>query len=468
MSNYARDFSDVTITNGSSTLQINSNDSNFAIAPGSRLFLNGFLPVTVTAGDTINRTLTLAAQWPHADQINVQAALIPIGLGDWLLQALDNNRAAYEAFVATIEGQEDPLTEVKWSDIVAATLPEFVKRWAKYSEITDKPAYAQGWPSFENVTGTLTREQLPEDIETDNKRTQALSPPVKTEASLTHRLIDYPKLKLTETIPTESPNNRREMLFDDIRGLVHVALTDRWFSIPNTIEKRKFMVKIANRYIQLNSSYTGTITMRVYPLGGGGNGLPNNPTLANNQWHTITESVSGLSQIARDFEGIIDYIEMDGRWQTFDSDQSHFHSIDAYYASGSGTAVSPFRDFYLRSDGYWYGNDITPETPLSMGPSWSQDATNKKLFTVSGAVDSDDALRFFGSNFDGYEMEVILKSNIDNDFALTISNSDPNIVYYSEIGKYITNERIYLKRHNSAITGTVEIESLRMRVVNYE
>jgi hypothetical protein len=468
MSNYARDFSDVTITAGSDTLQINSNDSNFAIAPGSRLFLNGFLPVTVTVGDTINRTLTLAAPWPHADQVNVPAALIPIGLGDWLLQALDNNRAAYEAFVATIEGQEEPLTEVEWSDIVAATLPEFVKRWAKYSEIADKPDYAQGWPDFENVTGKVSQEQLPDSIETDSKRTQALSPPVKTEASLTHRLIDYPKLKLTETIPTESPNNRREMLFDDIRGLVHVALTDRWFSIPNTIEKRKFMVKIANRYIQLNSSYTGTITMRVYPLGGGGNGLPNNPTLANNQWHTITESVSGLSQIARDFEGIIDYIEMDGRWQTFDSDQSHFYSIDAYYASGSGTAVSPFIDFYLRSDGYWYSNDITPETPHSMGASWSQDSTNKKLFTVSGAVDSDDALRFFGSNFDGYEMEVILKSNIDNDFALTISNSDPNIVYYSEIGKYITNERIYLKRNNTAITGTVEIESLRMRVVNYE
>ena len=135
MSNYARDFSDVTITAGSDTLQINSNDSNFAIAPGSRLFLNDFLPVTVTAGDTINRTLTLATPWPHADQINVPAALIPIGLGDWLLQALDSNRAAYEAFVATIEGQEEPLTEVEWGNIVASTLPEFVKRWGKYSEI---------------------------------------------------------------------------------------------------------------------------------------------------------------------------------------------------------------------------------------------------------------------------------------------------------------------------------------------
>ena len=298
----------------------------------------------------------------------------------------------------------------------------------------------------------------------------ANSPITKTEASLTHRLIDYPKLKKTETVPTESPNNRREMLFDDIRRQIHIALTADWFTIPTAIAHRKFMVKIANRYLQFNNAYTGNITMRVYPLGGGGNGLPNNPSLSNNQWHTITEPVTSLSQLARDFEGIIDYVELNGRWQTFDSDQSHFPSIDAYYASGSGTAVSPFRDFYLRKEGenyYWYSDDITPETPHSMGGSWSQDATNKKLFTVNGAVGSSDALRFFSDNYDSYELELIIKSDVDNDYALTVSNSDPNIVYFPEIGRYITNERLYFKRRNQAITGTVEVESIKMRLSHY-
>lgn len=424
--------------------------------------ISELLPITATrwpsyselSGD-INEVLpTTAKRWPTFSEVSDRPSTYPpTSHGhDW----------------SVISGI--PETATRWAtfdEIVGK--PAFSTRWPNFNEITDKPEHAQGYPSFDKITGSLSEEQLPSSVDTDNKRTQALSPPVKTEASLTHRLIDYPKLKLTETIPTESPNNRREMLFDDIRGLVHVALTDRWFSIPNTIEKRKFMVKIANRYIQLNSSYTGTITMRVYPLGGGGNGLPNNPTLANNQWHTITESVSGLSQIARDFEGIIDYIEMDGSWQTFDSDQSHFHSIDAYYASGSGTAVSPFIDFYLRNDGYWYSADITPETPHSMGASWSQDSTNKKLFTVAGADGSADALRFFSDNYDTYEMELIINSDVDNDMALTISNSDPNIAYYSEIGKYITNERIYFKRKNSnsALNGTVEIESIRMRVAHY-
>ena len=329
MSEFIFNLSDISASDGSVVVSVNNSDSVFGVVEGSQLFIAGKLPSTILESSTTDSTITLSSPWSQGDVSNVGAKIIPIGTVAELLTALERNRAAYQAFV---DAGGAGTSEVSWGDILASTLPEFVKRWGKYSEIEDKPDYAQGWPDFENVTGKVAVEQLPDNIDTDNKRTQALSPPVKTEASLTHRLIDYPKLKLTETIPTESPNNRREMLFDDIRGLVHVALTDRWFSIPNTIEKRKFMVKIANRYIQLNSSYTGTITMRVYPLGSGGNGLPNNPTLANNQWHTITESVSGLSQIARDFEGIIDYIEMDGSWQTFDSDQSHFHSIDAYYA----------------------------------------------------------------------------------------------------------------------------------------
>lgn len=476
MSNYARDFSDVTITNGSSTLQINSNDSNFAIAPGSRLFLNGFLPVTVTAGDTINRTLTLAAQWPHADQINVQAALIPIGLGDWLLQALDNNRAAYEAFVATIEGQEDPLTEVKWSDIVAATLPEFVKRWAKYSEIADKPDYAQGWPSFENVTGTVAREQLPESIETDSKRTQALSPPVEPESPLHHKLKDYPTLKSTDELPTDSPNNRRLIRFDDVRGLVHVALTEEWFTVPTTVNSRKFMVLRRGRYIQLNSAFDGFITLRVFPMGSGGLGLPSAPTLANNQWHTITVEVASLWTIGRFdseyFEGIIDYVEMlddngiENNWELLDTDKSKFTSLNGWFKNDFGLPESPFQTFYLRSDDYWYSEDLTPNTPYSIGASWAQDPDDFRTYTVSDASGNSDALRFFNDNYDDYEFELILVSDIDRTMAITSSNQPPNLLYYPGVNRFITDSRINFKRNNGsvAISGTLTVESLRMRV----
>jgi hypothetical protein len=466
VSNYARDFSDVTITAGSDTLQINSNDSNFAIAPGSRLFLNGFLPVTVTAGDTINRTLTLATPWPHADQINVPAALIPIGLGDWLLQALENNRAAYEAFVATIEGQEEPLTEVEWSDIVAATLPEFVKRWAKYSEIADKPDYAQGWPDFENVTGKVAAEQLPDSIETDNRRTVALSPPVKTEPSLTQRLVEYPKLKQTEDTPTGSPNNRKEILTDNIRGLVHVAMPDSWFTVPNSLQSRKFMVMPSDRYLRLNSAYTGDITLRVCPMGNGGNGLPGNPTLTNHQWHTITETVTGLETIGDGFVGVIDFIQMGNRWETLDTEKSHFESLNAYYTrDNDATVSSPFLNFSLRSDGYWYSEDMTPSTPYTIGGSWVQDGNT---FTVTEATASTDALRFFADSFDSYVFEIVLVVNyIAGNMAITNENRAPNIVYYPGTGRYITDDRIYFKRAGTSVTAAFTVESTRMRMPHY-
>ncbi|MBO7920939.1 hypothetical protein J5X92_01745 [Alteromonas sp. K632G] len=471
MSNYARDFSDVTITAGSDTLQINSNDSNFAIAPGSRLFLNGFLPVTVTAGDTINRTLTLATPWPHADQINVPAALIPIGLGDWLLQALENNRAAYEAFVATIEGQEEPLTEVEWSDIVAATLPEFVKRWGKYSEITEKPDYAQGWPAFENVTGTVAREQLPQSV-TDDKRTESIAPPVEPEISLAHRLRDYPRMLPVDEAPTDSPNNRREIHFDSVRQEIYFSFEDRFKKMPTTIESRKFAVFYRGLFIRLNSAFTGSIKMKVFPMGNGGNGLPNNPPFITDfEWQTIETTVTDLYKIgefdSEYFEGIIDFVQIGNGWETLHTDKSYYRSLNGYFDVAFGTLRSPFDTFFLRDDGYWYSEDITPETPNSMGSSWMQ---NGRTYSVDNASDSNDALRFFSDSYDDFELEIIMTSNLNRKAAVTITNTDPNIIYYSRAHRFITNERIYIKRQNSGapITGTITIESIRLRLPQYE
>ena len=467
-----REFPSVTLTNNSNLVQINTNDSNFSVVPGSVIVVAGDRPRVVTSGDTVNRTLTLSIAYIGDDIVEKSATLIPLGQNDALLSAITSLTQAQNGLAEAYGDGPGNVSEVSWSVIIDP--PPTSTQWPTWTQVQGDisevlPETATRFPNFPEVGGKVAEEQLPDSV-TKDKRTEALGLPVKTEASLTHRLIDYPKLKKTETVPTESPNNRREMLFDDIRNQVHISLTADWFTIPTAISHRKFMVKIANRYLQFNNAYTGNITMRVYPLGGGGNGLPNNPSLSNNQWHTITESVSGLSQLARDFEGIIDYVELNGRWQTFDSDQSYFPSIDAYYASGSGTAVSPFRDFYLRKEGenyYWYSDDITPETPHSMGGSWSQDTSNKKLFFVNGAVGSSDALRFFSDNYDSYELELIIKSDVDNDYALTVSNSDPNIVYYPEIGRYVTNERLYFKRRNQAITGTVEVESIKMRLSHY-
>jgi len=463
MSEFIFNLSDISASDGNAVVSVNNSDSVFGVVEGSQLFIAGKLPSTILESSTTDSTITLSTPWSQGDVSNVAAKIIPIGTVAELLTALERNRAAYQAFV---DAGGAATSEVSWSDILASTLPEFVKRWSSFEEITDKPEHVLGYPSFDKVTGKVAQEQLPDSIETDSKRTQALSPPVKTEPSLSHLLSDYPTLKKTESIPTESPNNRREMLFDDVRELFHVALTDRFLTLPNTVAARKFMVMFSNRYIQLNTAFTGVIEMRVYPLGDGAAGLPTSLTLDNNKWHTFAASVTSLNTIGDGFKGIIDYIRLGNSWETFDSDRSHFSSIDGYYTRSSGDVETPFIDFYLRNDGYWYSADLTPETPQAIGASWAQDGDNKRLYTVTAASDGSDALRFFSDGYDTYEMELILTTNVSGNLALTNGNSDPNIVYYPGTARYFTDDRIYFKRSSGEITGTIEVESIKMRVPN--
>ena len=214
--------------------------------------------------------------------------------------------------------------------------------------------------------------------------------------------------------------------------------------------------------------------MRVYPMGVGGNGLPNNPTLANHQWHEYETTVTNLYKIgefnSEYFEGIIDYVELDSSWASLDSDHSYYRDLNGYFDVAFGTLRSPFKTFYLRSDNHWYGEDITPQTPNYMGASWQQDPNDFRRYTVTDADGGTDALRLFGDNSDEYSFEIILiVHSLNRDMAITISNSAPNMAYAAEPYRFITEaERIYFKRKNGAITGTMTIESVRIRIPAYE
>lgn len=430
MSEYIFSLSDVSIADNSPTVTVNNSDSFFGLISGSQLFIVGKLPVTVIEHDTVTRTLTLKSNWTQGEVNNVSAQVVPIGAVSTLLAAVENNRAAYNALTEAIK---NPAAELQ--------------------------------PIVEDALRYLNTQV-------------AQSPPVNQNPSLTHILSDYPTLKKTVDIPTQSPNNKREMLFDDVRGLVHVSLTDRWVTIPTTIASRKFAIFYRGLILRFKNAqdYTGAITMRVYPMGTGGLGLPNNPTLANHQWHTITENVTELYKIGEFggeyFEGIIEYIELDGGWLTLDNDQSDCSAINASFDAAFGELRSPYRTFYQRDDGYWYSDDITPEIPYSMGGSWTQDPNFHRVYSVSNASDGDDALRFFNDNYDDYSLEVVLiVHSMVRNMAVTIANSAPNIVYGAGPARFLVDqERIYFKRQNggSAITGSLSVESIRMRIPVYE
>lgn len=422
---YIRNFTSVSINTTENVVQINDNVSNFAIKTNSQLFIEGYsLPVTVESSNTQDRTLTLTAPWPNANVVEKPAKIIPLGDADVYLSAVEANRAAYNALIEAINNPAGDLQPA-----VEAAL-EYL-----YTQV-------------------------------------AQSPPVRQSQSLTHILSDYPTLKKTVDVPTHSPNNKREMLFDDVRKVAYVALTDEWLPIPNIIATREFLLTTANNRVYFNNAYTGNLTLRVYPMGSGGSGLPNSPSLTDFEWHTVTTTVSNLGQFGSGFVGLIDFIQTDDGFETLSTARSHFNSIDAYYGNSNGDAtINQFKPFSLRQDGYWYSSDVMPETPNSLGNSWSQDADDKKLFTVTNADGGSDALRPFNDSWDGYEFEIVIVTNIANPMALTISNSEEYSTFFAGTYRFITkDDRLYFKRRagHAPITGSVRIESIRLRVAHYE
>ena len=110
-----------------------------------------------------------------------------------------------------------------------------------------------------------------------------------------------------------------------------------------------------------------------------------------------------------------------------------------------------------------------PNVLDELGPSWAQDASNPRKFTVTDATSGSDALRFFSDSFDDFQFEVVLVAEyLSNTLALTVSNRDPNRMYYAGSGRFITDERIYFKRAGSKVTGAITVESIKMRIPHYE
>lgn len=424
MSSYVFSLSDVSVADGSQTVTVNNSDSFFGLIEGSQIFIAGKLPATIIEHDTGARTLTLSANWAQGDVNNASAQVVPIGAVATLLTALENNRSAYNALTEAIN---NPAAELQ--------------------------------PIVEDALRYINTQV-------------AQSPPVKQSQSLTHVLSDYPTLKKTIDVPTYSPNNKRKMLFDDVRQSAYIALTDDWLKVPNVIATRDFLLTTKNRRFIFEANYTGDITLRVYPMGSGGSGIPTTPTLANYQWHTVTVFVTGLPQFGGDFVGLVDFIQTDTGFETLSAARSRFSSVGIYYGDSDGNvAENHFIPFSLRQDGHWYSADVMPETPHSMGGSWTQDVSNKRLFFVDNADGSSDALRLFPDSWDDYEFEIVVVTSVSNPMALTIGNNPENTTFFEGTYRFIIEqERIYFKRRSgtSPIDGNVLIESLRLRVKHYE
>ncbi|HAU91719.1 MAG TPA: hypothetical protein DCW59_05115, partial [Alteromonas sp.] len=222
----------------------------------------------------------------------------------------------------------------------------------------------------------------------------SVSPP----NSLPYLLKRYIGYREIESLP--ATNDGQAVLVDTVREEIYLPVSTGFAQVPKTIRSRLFFVCTRGYMLRFTSAYTGTIKARVYPIDDTSVFLPGAPVLANNQWHEISASVASLYKFGWDdnagdgFQGIIDWVRLENtsdgkeKWVELSSNQSSLPSIGAIvdYQFGSQTQTR-FQQFDLRSDGYWYGEDITPAAAYSAGASWEQVAGELLTYTATAATD---------------------------------------------------------------------------------
>ena len=130
-----REFPSVTLTNNSNLVQINTNDSNFSVVPGSVIVVAGDRPRVVISGDTVNRTLTLSIAYIGDDIVEKSAALIPLGQNDALLSAMTSLTEAQNGLAEAYGNGPGTVGEISFSMII------------------DPPVTATQWPTWAQVQG---------------------------------------------------------------------------------------------------------------------------------------------------------------------------------------------------------------------------------------------------------------------------------------------------------------------------
>ncbi|TKB03904.1 hypothetical protein E5672_07395 [Alteromonas portus] len=460
MSTYVFSLNDISVEDGSPVVSVNNSDSFFGLIEGSQLFIAGKLPATIIDHDTTANTLTLKYNWQQGDLSNVAAQVVPIGAVGVLLQALENNRAAYAAFLETM---------AEWSGDI---------NWV---QLIDPPVTATQWPDFTQVTGTLGENQLPSAASTkrDVMRVSPAFDTSKGRQAFEHNHYDQLAKNVSPLPPAIGPLKPVELHFDTTQKKTWVMWghnKEDAQPIEQYLGRRNFYQADSPVYIDLDSPFTGDVTMRVYVfhvtidsvthLSGTHEikGLPGSPTLTLGQWVTFTASVTNLPEIGNDgmgnyFFGLVDYISFsDGKFA--DLSKPYFPRIpqlNATITNTSNNASNPFITCNQRLDGTWETADITPNTPMTIYSSWVQDG---RKFTATAVSEANDRVEFFSSSYlDGKTVEyaVALHSLVGYGSLATL-NANANAIEIEGVKIFTaTSERLALKRGYGEINAVVEV-----------
>ena len=473
-----REFTSVTLTDNSNLVQINTNDSNFSVVPGSVIFIVGDRPRVVTSGDTVNRTLTLAIAYTGNDIVEKSATLIPLGQNDALLAAITSLTEAQNG-LAEAYGN---VSEVSWSVII------------------DPPVTATQWPDFTQVTGTLGESQLPEVAvktpqlkaleDAEGRRGLRQSPANFNHDHNAHNHIHHDLLpKSLSELPPEYPPIKAPVLhFDSAQKKVHALFSSN--DVSDSLEingykaRRHFYVIDQPTYIQFNSLYTGKLSYRVFRWSTDTNAIPGLADATINQWSTVTVDVTDLDNFGTDgtgnyFYGIVDWICLEDKGVFVKLDKSFYvkdHAAGTYSAyipslgtiqKNAGPLDDPFVECFLRVDGRWESNDITPAVPFDIEPEWTQQS--ERVYICSDVEEPDDAVEFFPTYKTVYKSMTwaVVIRKLSGALTTAISNQGPH--QSPSVGTKIyegVGERICLKRAYGVLTTKVEVLFIKQLITD--
>ena len=239
-----REFPSVTLTDNSNLVQINTNDSNFSVVPGSVIFIAGDRPRVVTGGNTVNRTLTLAIAYTGNDIVEKSATLIPLGQNDALLSAITSLTEAQNGLAEAYGDGPGSVDEISWSVII------------------DPPATSTRWPDFTEITGDITGLQAIIDLVSDyeskddsvredlNARIDGIESTFATvyTASTSINALDHVDKLIITTSDAAVRVNLLDAPLDSEFSLVQEGQGIVTFHSPKTILNRQGFYKTAGRF----------------------------------------------------------------------------------------------------------------------------------------------------------------------------------------------------------------------------
>ena len=300
---------------------------------------------------------------------------------------------------------------------------------------------------------------------------QALEATYQNQFDHSHK--EHPTIFVADRDPKDSAKHL-DLALNTTTNQVRIATQKPyggWLNLSQSLGFRYFTI-FDESYFSF-PFYTGNITFTVYPFSGGNTGLPTSSLLANQEWHTITESVSSLTELGRVgadyFNGIIGsvYFETGNKFVEIDSKTTYLPEIDAQLNINLGNTLGNINKFIIKFHEYnneWVSENIIRKiTPNITGSTITQ---LDNVFTATNTTGSDE-VRFLDSFWSIPAEMALYTSNVSGEgFSFDVDGTEKNRVYNNK-GSLISvsdANNLVIKRTFGTSSGTITVNRLNIKI----